>query len=127
MQTRYRTAGTSHTRAVMASTARYSSCNTQRKLTNNHCPQIHFLKLHRPISHFKINEVITIPAFKKSGIPRHPMELYPKECVFERNIQNLNLLLLLHQRRQGLSISWSYNFLYSFWWQCNSLWQTHRI
>lgn len=40
------------------------------------------------------------------------MELYPKECVFERNCKNLNLLLLLQQRRQGLFHGYTISYIH---------------
>lgn len=55
------------------------------------CHQIQFLKLCRPVSHFKINLDIIVPALKKSIIPRYSAEIffYPRECLFKRNIKTL--------------------------------------
>lgn len=69
------------------------------------CHQIQFLKLCRPLSLFKINQDIIVPALKKSVIPRYSAEIFffiP--CLFKRNIKTLHLMCLLQPRRWCLSI-----------------------
>lgn len=78
------------------------SCST----VSINCHQIQFLKLCRPVSHFKINPDIIVPALKKSVIPRYSAEIIfiPGNVCLRGILKLCNLMCLLQPRRRCLSI-----------------------